>query len=112
MLLACEVVRSMLVRVLQCTVLVFAFVRCMFMVVLQSMPSPLDMCAWIVVVDGCETENGFQIALAVTSLLLAACDWHVPQFIRYHNLVCRLIDTIWAWPMRAQGRSFDGALAL
>ena len=45
MLLACEVARSM------------------FMVVLQRMPSPLEMCACIVVVDGRETEHGFQIGL-------------------------------------------------
>ena len=94
MLLACEVVRSMLLRVLQCTVLEFELVRSMFMVVLQSMPSPLEMCSCIAVVDGCETKNNFQIALAITSLLLAACDWHVPQFIRYHNLVCRLISAM------------------
>ena len=62
MLLACEVVRSMLLMVLQCTVLEFELVRSMFMVVLQSMPSPLEMCSCIAVVDGCETKNNFQIA--------------------------------------------------
>ena len=75
---------SLVKVVLQDMLQALAFVMSLFTAVLQSMPSPLEMCACIVVVDGCETENGFQIALAVTSLLLAACDWW------YYDIVWRV----------------------
>ena len=66
----------------------------MFAAVLQSMPSSLEICAIIAVVDISEGKNCFQIALAVTSLCLAVCDWHVPQAISYHNFICRLLSAI------------------
>ena len=46
--------------------------------VLQSMPSPLEIGACIVVVDVIEGNNYFQMGLAVISLFLAVCDWHIP----------------------------------
>ena len=68
--------------------------RGMLTAVLQSMPSPLEMCACIAVVDGSAAKHCFQIALAVTSLCLAVCDWHVPRVISYHNLICRFLSAI------------------
>ena len=58
-LLACGVIRSMLVRVLHCTILVLELVDFMCMLVLQRMPSPLELGACIAVVDGGATKNGF-----------------------------------------------------
>ena len=78
MLLAIEFVMSMFVKGLQGTPQVLELVMSMFTAVLQSMLSPLEMCACIAVVDVSDGKNCFQIALAVTSLCLAVCDWHVP----------------------------------
>ena len=77
----------MLQKVLRSMKQVLELAMSMFTAVLQSMPSPLEMCACIAVVDGNKTENGFQIPLAVTCLFLALCDWHVPRDILYHNLI-------------------------
>ena len=52
--------------------------------VLQSMPSPLEIGVCIAVVNVTEGNNYFQIALAVTSLFLAVCDWRVPRVISCH----------------------------
>ena len=62
--------------------------------VFESMVSPLEMCACIVVVDANEAKHCFQIALAVTCLLLAVCDWHVPCVFSYHNCLCRFVSVI------------------
>ena len=64
----------------------------MIMAVLQSTPSPLEICACIAVVDGSEAKNTQQIINAVTILLLASCDWHVPRVLSYHNLICRFLS--------------------
>ena len=72
------------------------FVMCMFEKVLrstlQSMLTPLEICAVIAVVDVSEGTNWYQIVLAVTSLVLAVCDWHVPQVISHHDFICRFLS--------------------
>ena len=65
-----------------------------FTAVLQGMPSPLEIGACIAVVDVIEGNNYFQNALAVTSLFLAVCDWHVPRAISYDNFICRFLSAI------------------
>ena len=91
---ALEVVMYMFVKVLRSMVQVLELVRSMFTGVLQSMPSPLEMCACTAVVDGSETRNAFQSALAVTSLFLSLCGWHVPRVILYHNVICRFLSAL------------------
>ena len=91
---ALEFVTSMFVKVLRSTPQVLELVMSMFTAVLQSMLSPLEMCACIAVVDVSEAKNCFQIALAVTSLFLAVCNWHVPRAISYHNFICRFLSAI------------------
>ena len=34
------------------------------------------------------------MALAVTNLVLAVCDWHVPRVIPHHNFICRFLSAI------------------
>ena len=96
MLQALELVMFMFMfsKVLRSTVQVLELVMFMFMAVLQSMPSPLEMCACIVVVDCSDAKNYMQIVLAVTSLFLAVCGWHVLRVILYDNLICRLLSAI------------------
>ena len=65
-----------------------------FTAVLQGMPSPLEIGACIAVVDVIEGNNYFQMSLAVTSLFLAVCDWHVPRVISYNNFICRFLLAI------------------
>ena len=43
---------------------------------------------------GSEANHYLQVALAVTSRLLAVCDWHVPWIIPYHNFVCRFLSAM------------------
>ena len=62
--------------------------------VLHSTFSPLELGACIAVVDVSEAKNCFQIALAVTTLFLAVCDWHVPRVISYHNDICRFLSAM------------------
>ena len=88
MLSVVEFVMSKFVKVLRSTPQVLELVMFMFTAVLQSMPSPLEMGACIAVVDVSEAKNYFQVALAVTSLFLAVCDWHVPRITSYHNFTC------------------------
>ena len=94
MLQALEFVMSMFVKLLRSTPQILEHLMSMFTAVLQSMPSPLEICAFIAVVDVSEGKNCFQIALAVTNLLLAVCDWHVPQVIPHHNFLCRFLSAI------------------
>ena len=96
MLQALELVMFMFMfsKVLRSTVQALELVMFMFMAVLQSMPSPLEMCACIVVLDCSDAKNYMQIVLAVTSLFLAVCDWHVPRVILYDNLICRFLSAI------------------
>ena len=77
MLQALEFVMSIFVKVWRSTQQILEHLMSMFTAVLQSMPSPLEMCACIAVVDVSEAKNCFQVALAVTCLFLALCDWHV-----------------------------------
>ena len=84
---------SMFVKVLQSTLQVLQLLMSMCTAVLESMLSPLEMCACIVVVDVSDSGS-VQRCLAVTSLLLAVCGWHVPPFISYHNVICRLLSAI------------------
>ena len=94
MLQAREFVMSMLLKVLRSTPRILEHLMSMFTAVLQSMHSPLEICACIAVVDVSEGKNCFQIALAVTSLFVAVCDWHVPQVILYHDFICRFLSAI------------------
>ena len=91
MLLALEFVMSMFVKVLRSTTQILEHLMSRFTAVLQSMPSPLEIGACIAVVDVIECNNYFQMALAVTSMFLAVCDWHVPQVISHHNFICRFL---------------------
>ena len=76
-----EFVMIMFVKVLRSTTQILEHLMSRFTAVLQSMPSPLEIGACIAVVDVIEGNNYFQMALAVTSLFLAVCDWHVPRVI-------------------------------
>ena len=58
----------MLQKVLRSMQQVLELAMSMFTAVLQSMPSPLEVCACIAVVDG--QKDYFQLALAVTTLSL------------------------------------------
>ena len=89
-----EFVMSMFVKVLRSTPQILEHLMSRFTAVLQSMPSPLEIGACIAVVDVIEGNKYFQIALAVTSLFLAVCDWHVPQVISHHNFICRFLSAI------------------
>ena len=91
---ALEFVMSMFVKVLRSTTQILEHLMSRFTAVLQSMPSPLEIGACIAVVDVIEGNNYFQMALAVTSLFLAVCDWHVPRVIAYHNFICRFLSAI------------------
>ena len=87
-LFALEVGMYMFAKVLRSTEQVLELAMPMTMAVLQSTPSPLEICACIAVVDGSEAKNIQPIANAVTILILALCDWHVPRVLPYHNLIC------------------------
>ena len=63
-------------------------------VVLQRMPSPLEVCVCIAVVDVSAARNCFRSLLAVTCLFLVVCDWHVPQVLSYHNFICRVLSAM------------------
>ena len=86
-----EFVMSMFVKVLRSTTQILEHLMSRFKALLQNMPSPLEIGACIAVVDVIEGNNYFQMALAVTSLFLAVCDWHVPRVTSYHNFVCRFL---------------------
>ena len=73
-----KVVMQDILLALDFAIQVIEFVMSICTAVFESMVSPLEMCACIVVVDINETKNCFQICLSVISLLLAVCDWHVP----------------------------------
>ena len=88
------VLQSMFLKVLRSTPRVLKLVTFMCTAVLQSMCSPLEICACIAVGNVSDAKNGFQVALAVTSLFLAVCHWHVPQIISYHNFICRFLSAI------------------
>ena len=63
--------------------------------VLQSMVSPLEVSACIVLAGAGEPEcNRGQLVLAAVVLCLASCDWHVPLVTPYHNKVCRLLSAM------------------
>ena len=68
---ALEFVMSMFVKVLRSTTQILEHLMSRFTAVLQSMPSPLEIGACIAVVDVMEGNNYFQMALEVTSMLLA-----------------------------------------
>ena len=78
MLQALEFVMSMFVKVSRSTTQRLEHLMSRFTAVLQSMPSPLEIGACIAVVDIIEGNNYCQLALAVTSLFLKVCDWHIP----------------------------------
>ena len=101
-----KVLKSMLLLMIRCTLwlaqwLCYALHRCLTIwfndyhylrkLVLQSTFSPLEMGACIAMVDASEAKKWSQIAFAVTSLFLSACDWHVPWDISYHNIILSLI---------------------
>lgn len=89
-----DCIMSLVKVVLQDMLQALAFVMSMFTAVLQSMPSPLEMCSCIAVVDVSDGKNCLQIALAVTNLFLAVCDWHVPRVIPHHNFICRFLSAM------------------
>ena len=64
-------------------------------IVLQSMPSPLEIGACIVLAGGGDPEcHGGQLVLAAFVLMLALCDWHVPLTVPLHYKVCRLLSAL------------------
>ena len=67
MLQALEFLMSMFVKVLKSAIQVLELVMFMFTAVHQSMPSPLEMCACFVVVDGGDGKKYFQIVLYSTT---------------------------------------------
>ena len=85
---------STFAKVMRCTPQVFELRMSIITAVLQNMPSPLELGACITLVDMSDAQNAIQIILAVTSLFLAARDWHVPQFISYHYILCRFLSAI------------------
>ena len=77
----------------------------MFTALLQSMLSPLEIGACIAVVDVSvvmpeitrevvRLTRSLQCAIALASLFLAVCDWHVPRITPYRNFVCRFLSAM------------------
>ena len=60
-----------------------------FTEVLQSIVSPLEVSACIVLAGAGEPEcHRGQLILAAVVLCLASCDWHVPLIVPYHKYAC------------------------
>ena len=85
---------SIFVKVLRSTAQILEHLMYISTAVFQRMPSPLEIGACIAVVDVTEGNTYFQMGLAVTSLFLAVCDWHVPRVISYHNFICSFLSAI------------------
>ena len=97
---------AMLMAVVQSMKMLLTLVKAMFIVsvqmmqllldiVLQSMPSPLEIGACIVLAGGGDPEcHGGQLVLAAFVLMLAVCDWHVPLTVPLHYKVCRLLSAL------------------
>ena len=81
-----ELVMSMFMAALGKTYQALDVVARFFTAVLQSMVSPLEIGACIVVAGANRTEcRCDQLVLAVIVLLLASCDWHVPLTVPHHE---------------------------
>ena len=94
-LMLLEMVMSMFMAALRKTYSALDVVARFFTAVLQSMLSPLEIGACIVVAGANRTEcRCDQLVLAVIVLLLASCNWHVPQNMPHHHKVCRLLSAM------------------
>ena len=70
--------------------------------------TPLEVCALTFLTDGLATIGGnvcltmkWQNLLAMLVLLLAASDWHVPQYLPFHSLMCRTLSCMCCYVLRS-----------
>ena len=75
---------------------------------MQCRLTPLEVCALTFLTDGLATIGGnvcltmkWQNLLAMLVLLLAASDWHVPQHLPFHSLMCRTLSCMCCYVLRS-----------